>query len=201
MLSVGLVPGLKSVAMPTMAPASIKCARGSVMRQAEMEAAAGKQSADDVGEGECVNVIAIDFFEVIGAGGLQFDGEARGAGVGELFGVDARDEASGASRGQDAAGLRDGERAAVAVDVAEFGESSHGDRGNPLIDQKIHIGVRAFAEFVRHDVRAEERGANIHADGADEGAREARAFSARSSSPGRSRFWPRWWWCRGRRTR
>ncbi len=127
-----------------------------------MEAAAGKQGADDVRKSERVNVGAINFFEVVGAGGLQLDGEACGAGVGDLFGVNARDEAAGASCGQDAAGLRDGEGAAVAVDIAEFGEAGHGDGGDPLFDQKIHVGVGAFAEFVRHDVRAEKRGANIH---------------------------------------
>ena len=84
--------------MPTMAPASISFARGGVVREAEMETAAGKQRADDVRESERANVAGIDFFKMVGAGGLQFDGEARGAGVCELFGVDARDQAAGASR-------------------------------------------------------------------------------------------------------
>ena len=47
--------------------------------------------------------LAIDFLEMVGAGGLQFDGEARGAGVGELFGVDARNQAAGASGGENSA--------------------------------------------------------------------------------------------------
>ena len=42
---------------------------------------------------------SIDFFEMVGAGGLHLDGEARGAGVCELFGVKARDQAAGASGG------------------------------------------------------------------------------------------------------
>ena len=122
-----------------------------------MKAAAGQQRADDVRECERANVRAIDFFEVVGAGRLQLDGEPRRAGVGELFGMNARDEASGASRGEDLARLRDGECAAIAENVAKFGEAGHRDGGNPALDQQIHVGVGAAAKFPRHHVRAEKR--------------------------------------------
>lgn len=64
-------------------------ARGSVMCEAEMEAAAGKHGAGDVGAGEGANVRGAELFEMVGARGVHFDGEAGGAGAGELFGVKA----------------------------------------------------------------------------------------------------------------
>ena len=126
-----------------------------------MEAAAGEQRADDVRERERADVRGVDFFQVIGAGCLQFDGEAGRAGVCQLFGVDARDQAAGASGGEDFARLRDGEGAAIAKYVAEFGKARHRDGGNPAIHQQIHVGFRPAAKFSGDHVRAEKRRVDI----------------------------------------
>jgi hypothetical protein len=86
-------------------PGGDEFARRSVVREAEMEAAAGQQGADDVRLGERANVGPIDLFEMIGAGGVQLNCETRGPGVGELLGMNAWDESRGLSRGEDFAGL------------------------------------------------------------------------------------------------
>src|SRR5580658_5154606 len=136
-------------------------ARWCEMAEAEMEAAAGKQSTDHVRERERANVGCVYLFQVIRAGRLQFDSEAGCAGVCQLFGVDARDQAAGASRSQDFARLRDGERAAIAEYVTELGETRHRDRGNPALRQQIHVGFGAAAIFRGNHVRAEKRRVNI----------------------------------------
>src|SRR5277367_3663552 len=101
------------------------------MAEAEMEAAAWEQRADDIRECQSANVRGVDFFQMVGAGRLYFDGEPGRAGVCQLLGVDARHQASRASGGENLAGLRDGECAAIAENVAEFGEAGHRYRGNP----------------------------------------------------------------------
>ena len=129
--------------------------------EAEVEAAAGKQRADDVGERERMNVRGIDFFQMVGAGRLHLDGEPGCSGVRELLGVNARHQATSAASGENFAGLRDGERAAIAEDVAEFGEACHGHGGNPTIHQQVHIRFGAAAIFLRDHMRAEKRGMDI----------------------------------------
>src|SRR5580693_3376343 len=131
-------------------------ARRAVITQAEMEAAAGQQCADDVRECERANVRGVDFFQVVGAGRLQFDGETGRACVCELLGMDARDQASGASGGEDLARLRDGECAAIAENVAKFGEAGHRYRGNPAIHQQLYVGFRTATIFPRNHMRAEK---------------------------------------------
>src|SRR5580658_6271858 len=136
-------------------------ARGGEMAEAEMEAAARQQSADHVRERERVNVRGVYLFQVVRAGRLQFDGETRRAGVRELLGMDARDQASGSSGGEDFARLRYGERAAIAKHVAKFGEARHRYCGNPAFNEQVHVRFRAAAKFRRHDVRTQKRGMDI----------------------------------------
>ena len=126
-----------------------------------MEAAAGKQRADYIRERERVDVGGVDFFQMVGAGRLHLDGEAGCAGVRKLLCVDARDQATGASGGENFARLRDGERAAIAEDIAEFGQACHGHRRDPAIYQQIHIRFGAAAIFRGDHVRAEKCGVDI----------------------------------------
>ena len=126
-----------------------------------MEAAAGKQRADDVRERERVNVGGVDFFQMVGAGRVHLDGEARCAGVRKLLGVDARDQATGASGGENFARLRDGERAAIAEDIAEFGQACQGDRRNPALDEQIDVRFGAAAKFRGDNMRAEKCGDDV----------------------------------------
>src|ERR1700735_409564 len=60
-------------------------ARGSIVREAEMKAAAGEQGADDVGETERSNVVGVDLFQMISAGGGNFDREAGRTVIGEVL--------------------------------------------------------------------------------------------------------------------
>ena len=76
--------------------------------------------------------------------------------------MNAWNQAPRAPCGADPACLRDRERAAIAKDVAEFGEAGHRDRRNPPLDQEVHVGVRAFAKFGWNHVRTEKRRANIN---------------------------------------
>jgi hypothetical protein len=87
-----------------------------------MSAAAGKKCCGYVGFCERANIGGIYLFEMIGAGSVQLDGKFCGAGVRELLGVDARNESGDPSGGQNFTSLRDGEGAAIAENVTEFGE-------------------------------------------------------------------------------
>ena len=98
---------------------------------------------------------------MVGACRLHFDGEAGGAGVGQLLGMDARHQTSGTSGSENSAGLCNRECAAVAENVAEFGEAGHGYRGNPAFDEQVHVRIGPAAKFRGHDVRAEKRGVDI----------------------------------------
>src|SRR5271154_1536180 len=92
---------------------------------------------------------------------MHTDGKQRRARVGELFGVNARDEPARAAGRQNPTGLSNGESTAIAVDVAELGEAGSGDRGNPALSEQIDVCLGAAAEFRRHDVRAEKRADDI----------------------------------------
>jgi len=137
-------------------------ARGPVMREAEMEAAAWKHGAGDVGAREGANVRGGEFFEMVCACGVHFDGEACRAGPGKLFGMKAQSKAAGASGGQDFARLSDGERAAVAEDIAEFGKVFGGDAWEPFAADEVDVGVGRFAVAIaklsRDDMSAEKCG-------------------------------------------
>lgn len=99
---------------------------------------------------------------MVGAGGVHFGGEARGSGAGELFGVEAEAELAGAGRRENSARLRHGKSAAVAENVAEFGEIFSGDSREPFAADEVDIGISGFsgaiAEFGGHDMCAEKCG-------------------------------------------
>jgi hypothetical protein len=109
-----------------------------------------------------VNVAAVDFLQVVRAGRLHFNCQARRAGVRELFSVNARDQAARAPGGQNPPRLRDGEGSLVAVNIAKLREARGRHRRNPSLDQKINVGVRAPAKFARHHVRPQKRRAQIN---------------------------------------
>src|SRR5271155_131357 len=75
--------------------------------------------------------------------------------------MNARHQAAGASGGEDFARLRDGEGAAIAEYIAEFGETRHRYRGNPAFYQQIHVGFGTAAEFRGNHMRAKERRMDI----------------------------------------
>ena len=75
--------------------------------------------------------------------------------------MDARHQTARAASHENFAGLRDGERAAIAEYVAEFGESCHGHGGNPIVPPADSHTLRAAAIFRRDHMRAEKRGMNI----------------------------------------
>ena len=135
-------------------------ARGTVMREAEMETAAGKHCAGDVGTREGADVAGRYFFEMVGACRVHLNGESRSSGARELFGVKAQAQAAGSRGGKDFARLRDGERAAVAKYIAEFCEAFPRDTWEPFAADEFDIGVWRFAcaiaIFARDNVSAEE---------------------------------------------
>lgn len=120
-------------------------ARGPVMGETEMEAAAGEHGAGDVRSRESANVGSSKFLEVVRARGVHLNGEARCPGAGELFGVKTQTEAAGASGGEDFAGLRNRKSAAVAEDIAEFGEIFSGDARKPFAADEVDVGFGRFA--------------------------------------------------------
>ena len=113
--------------------------------------------ADDVRERERADVASVEFLEVIRAGRLQLDREARGAGMRELLGMDSRHQAPRSPRHQDPPRLSHRERAAVAVNVAKLRKACRSDRGNPSLHERVHECVGPAAKFGRHHVRAEKR--------------------------------------------
>lgn len=125
-----------------------------------MEAAAREHGAGDVGFREGANVGCGEFFEMVGASGVHFDGEACRTGAGELFSVKTQTEAAGASGGEHFSGLGDGEGAAVAEDVAEFGEIVGGNPRKPFAADEFDVGVGRFAgaiaKFGGNDMGAEK---------------------------------------------
>ena len=92
-----------------------------------MEAAARQHGAGDVGACKSANVGSGEFFEMVGARSMHLDSEASRAGAGELFSMKTQSEAAGVRGRENFTGLSDGERAAVAEGIAEFGEIFRGD--------------------------------------------------------------------------
>ena len=112
-----------------------------------MEAAAGEQRADDIRKRERANVRGVNFFQMVGAGRLQFNRQSRCASVCELLGVDARDQAAGAPCRQNFARLRDSKCAAIAEHVAKFSQARHGDCRNPAVDKQIHVRISGAGDI------------------------------------------------------
>ena len=107
---------------------------------------------------------AIYSFEVIAARRAKFYGELSGAGMGELLPVDARFQAVALAGFEDLFCLRHAEGAALAENVAEFGEFFGGDQRDYLIDEKrdVFFGAGGAAtEFSRDHVRAEKSGNDV----------------------------------------
>src|SRR5580692_12651597 len=121
-----------------------------------MKAAAGQQRADHIGKCKRTDVRASEFLEVIGACRLQFDRQPRGAGAGQLLGVEPRHQADRAASAQNLPRLGDGERAAVTENVAELRETRSGDRRNPPPYEEIYVRIGSAAKFGRDDVRPEK---------------------------------------------
>jgi len=138
-------------------------ARGPVLREAEMEAAAGEHRAGDVGMREGANVAGEYFFEMVRACRVHLDGKFRRAGARKLFGVKAQAQAAGSGRSQNFPRLSDGERASVAKHVAELRKIFRRYARQPFAADQLDISVgrlaRAMAVLVRDHVRA-KKGAN-----------------------------------------
>ena len=141
-------------------PGVDELARRAKAGEAKVKAAAGEHGAGYFGTGESANVGGGKLFEMVGARGVHLDGEARRAGAGELFGMEAQAKAAGARGGEDLARLGDGERAAVAEHIAEFGEIPGGDLREPFAADEVDVSVGGFAgavsKFSRNDVRAQK---------------------------------------------
>lgn len=130
-----------------------------------MEAAAGEQRAGDVRASEGADVAGGDFFKMVSACGVHFDGEFCRAGARELLCVDAQTQSAGPRGGKNFARLRHGEGATVAEHVAELGKIFGCDTRQPLVADKIHVSVRrlasAMAIFMRDNVRAKKSANDI----------------------------------------
>ena len=138
---------------------------------------------------------------MIGARSVHFDRELRAADAGELFGVNSRHEAARARGGKNAPRLRHRERAAIAENIAEFGEARRRHCRNPAFHQHVHVGIGPAGEIPAAQRARRERSSRCRAAGPGATVRGHRGFSARSSNRGRSRFWPRAWSCRAPRIR
>ena len=90
------------------------------------------RAASGHGVGLCqgADIGAIYFFQVIAARRAEFYSDLGGAGMGKLFGVQSRFQAVTFAGFQDLFGLGYVERAALAEDVAIFGQLFGGDLRN-----------------------------------------------------------------------
>jgi len=102
---------------------------------------------------------------MVGAGRVQLDRKFRAAGARELFGMEAQAQSAGSRGGENFTRLRDGECAAVAINVAEFSKMFGSYFGNPSAADEIDVGVGrlagAMAKFGRDDVRAKKRAHDV----------------------------------------
>ena len=162
MLSVGLVPGLKSVA------SADDRARIDQARAPERSAARPRwkqqpgSSVQTTPESESARISLRSIFSRWSALAACISIARRAAPVCvELFGVNPRHEAARSPGRENSPRLRHRERAAIAVDVAEFREARRRDRRNPALYEQLDKRIRAAAKFRRHDVRAEKRAGDV----------------------------------------
>jgi hypothetical protein len=131
------------------------------MLEPEVKGASGEQRARDFGIGERANVAGIHFVEMVGARGLNPDGKARGTRAHHLIGVKPRRQAADEAGHENAGGLMNRKRAAVAENIAKLREAGLSDVGNPNTRDEIHEIFRAAFVFGRNDVRAEKSGGDV----------------------------------------
>ncbi len=91
---------------------------------------------------------------MVGAGGVEFDGEPHAGAVGELVGVDAGVQALRPARGEDRAGLVAVEGALLAEHVDPTGVRGAGFEH--LAGDQVDVGGGVVGEFRGDDVGAEE---------------------------------------------
>ena len=120
MFRVGLVPGLKSVARATAAPAAMSLRAGGYRFNPRWKFAPGKSVATTFGACQGANIRGRKLVEMVGGGRAKLDAEARGAGAGKLLGVNPWHQAELAACVKHAAAVFHAERAAVAEAVDEF---------------------------------------------------------------------------------
>jgi len=137
--------------------------RWCVALKPEVKGTSGEQRARDFGIGERANVAGVHFIEMVGARGLKADGKARGARASELIGVKPRREAADEAGHENARGLMNRKRAAIAEDIAKLREAGLSDVGNPNARDEVHEIFRAALVFGRNDVRSEKRGGDVEA--------------------------------------
>jgi hypothetical protein len=143
---------LKSVARATGTPSSTQ------RRAGQHEGGAGEEHGDRARACEGGEVGVVGVLEVVDARGAQVGGEPGAAEVALLLRVEFGQQAVGASRLEDAAGLLDGEGAVLAEDIVVAGEAGHRDRGDGLVADEAHVRVGIVAVLGGHGVRREEGG-------------------------------------------
>src|ERR1700693_337891 len=104
-----------------------------------MESTAGEQCSYRFGLCECTGVRAIYFFQMIAACRAEFYGKLCSAGARKLFGVHSWPQAVPLTRFEDLFGLREVECAALAKNIAEFGEFLRGDFWKEVVDQERDV--------------------------------------------------------------
>ena len=182
-LSQKALPGLKSVASATAAPASTSVRAGR-HRPSEEERARREQHAGDVARGECCDAVVAGRLQVVDRARAELDRERDRSLLGELVAVEPEREAGVAAGGQIAARLCGVEGAALEEDVRRLGDARR--LGEHLGEREVEVGVRVV-ELGRHGVGAEP--------GRDRLLRHVSpgAAPARCRGRARSRTWPRRW--------
>ena len=130
---------------------------------------------------------AIDLFEMVRARSLDFDCEAGGACVRDLFRMNARNQATCAVRLPELAGLRNGECTSIAENIAKLGEPRHRHRGYPFLREEIYISIGPAREIPAGLHERQETWKRYQAAAPDATRTADSIFSARSSNPGRNR--------------
>ena len=153
-LSQNALPGLKSVASATAAPASTSARAGGIGRPRK-SALAGSSTPTTSLAGERAHAVGAGRLEVVDRPCAELDRERDRALLGELVAVQAQREPGVAARLEVAARLRRVERAALEEDVGGLGDLRR--LGQHLGEREVEVRVGVAVELRRHRVRAEPR--------------------------------------------
>src|SRR6266446_6408791 len=124
-----------------------------------MEIASRQQRRNGVRLRKRAYVCFIDLFQVVAARCSKMNAQLCRATAGQLFRVEPRRKAVLLACFQNLLGLADGERAAIAENIAEFSELFRSDSGDQFVGQKRDVlrgAVQLITKLARNDVGAEK---------------------------------------------
>lgn len=186
---------MKSVAIATGHASFDHVARGREHR-AEVETRRGQQACDDAALGHGGNALRRADDQVLSRDRADLTGELAAADGLDLVGVDLGTQAILETRFEHLTGLFDGEGVGLAEDVAELGDALLLDLGHHLLAHKADVLFAVGLIFRGDKVRAHEGRDEVHAVVIVEVLDDLERLELMLGGQGRSRSWPRPWWCR-----